>query len=46
MRVSEVDFGAWTGREAPAQVETNAAASTRPLLSDGDLRVIDEVAPA
>ena len=33
------------GAKTPAQVEANAAASTRPLLSDEDLRVIREAAP-
>ena len=33
------------GGKTPEQVETNAAASVRPLLSDEGLRLIDEVAP-
>ncbi len=34
------------GGKTPQQVEENAAASVRPLLSDDELRLIDEVAPA
>ncbi len=33
------------GAKTPAQVEANAAASTWPLLSEEDLRVIREAAP-
>ncbi len=33
------------GAKTPAQVEANAAASVRPLLSEEDLRVIREAAP-
>ena len=33
------------GAKTPAQVEANAAASVRPLLSEEDLRLIHEVAP-
>ncbi len=33
------------GAKTPAQVEANAAASSRPLLSGEDLRLIREVAP-
>ena len=34
------------GAKTPAQVEANAAASMRPLLSEEEVRLIDEVAPA
>lgn len=34
------------GAKSPAQVEANVAASVRPLLSQEDLRHIDQVAPA
>jgi len=33
------------GAKTPAQAEVNAAASTRPLLSEEDLRAIQDVAP-
>ena len=33
------------GAKTPAQAEANAAASTRPLLSEEDLRAIQEAAP-
>jgi aryl-alcohol dehydrogenase-like predicted oxidoreductase len=33
------------GAKTPAQVEANAAASLRPLLSEEDLRLIREVSP-
>jgi myo-inositol catabolism protein IolS len=33
------------GAKTPAQAEANAAASTRPLLSEEDLRTIQDVAP-
>jgi myo-inositol catabolism protein IolS len=33
------------GAKTPAQVEANAAASARPLLSEEDLRLIQEVSP-
>lgn len=33
------------GGKTPRQVEENAAASTRPLLSDGELQAIDDAAP-
>ena len=34
------------GAKTPTQVEANAAASRRPLLTDDERRLIDEVAPA
>ena len=34
------------GAKTPAQVEANAAASVRPLLSEDEVRLINEVAPA
>ena len=34
------------GGKTPAQVEQNVAASARPLLSEHELRAIDEIAPA
>ncbi len=34
------------GAKTPEQVEANAAASVRPLLSDDEVRLIDEAAPA
>jgi myo-inositol catabolism protein IolS len=33
------------GAKTSAQVEANAAASVRPLLSEEDLRLIQEVSP-
>jgi aryl-alcohol dehydrogenase-like predicted oxidoreductase len=34
------------GAKTPTQVEVNAAASVRPLLSEGECQMVDDVAPA
>jgi dTDP-4-dehydrorhamnose reductase len=48
LKVSEIGFGAWAiGGDAwgPVEDADSLAASVRPLLSEEDLRLIQEVSP-